>query len=94
MGLFDAFSAQPAQNAAQDQINGLNRGFSLASGNLTQGLNTGTNYLTNGSNSSARHAASRRSGRGRRGKQRLQWRPFHAAELVRRGRQFRRDRNQ
>jgi hypothetical protein len=38
MGLFDIFSTADQEKAAQDQISGLNKGYSLASGNINQGI--------------------------------------------------------
>jgi len=45
MGIFDIFSDQPAKDAAQAQIAGLNSGYSLASGDINQGIGAlQTNY--------------------------------------------------
>ena len=38
MGIFDIFSTQPAQNAAQAQIGGLNAGYNVASGDINQAI--------------------------------------------------------
>lgn len=38
MGIFDIFSTADQQQAAQDQISGLNKGYTQASGNINQGI--------------------------------------------------------
>lgn len=59
MSLFDIFSTQPAQNAANAQIAGLNAGYNTASGNIQQAIQalqqnygTATNQLTSNYQSS------------------------------------------
>lgn len=45
MGIFDIFSTQPAQDAANAQIAGLNSGYGAASGSINQGIGAlNTNY--------------------------------------------------
>ncbi len=45
MGLFDIFTNDTAQQAAQQQIQGLGHGYGLASGNISQGIDAlKTNY--------------------------------------------------
>lgn len=44
MGLFDIFSGQDAQNAAQAQIAGLNAGYNAATGAVNTGLANATGY--------------------------------------------------